>query len=107
MKTKIAPRPATPAAARPHRLVAGVGMLFLLCAWVLCAVLTLLDPHGPSRVEATMIEAAFGLLWPAGIAGLAALALPFDALSTRVRTLCLVVQYALMTIAPLLIAFTL
>ncbi|MFF0449102.1 hypothetical protein ACFYT4_22300 [Streptomyces sp. NPDC004609] len=86
------------------RVIAGTGMLFLIGAWVLCAALALIDAHETDGVGGPLVEAGFTVLWPAAIAGLAALFLPAEALTDKVRGWITAIQYALTVAAPVLVA---
>ncbi|MFI6285878.1 hypothetical protein ACIBCM_14155 [Streptomyces sp. NPDC051018] len=86
------------------RVIAGTGMLFLIGAWVLSAALALVDAHDTDGTAGPLVSAGFTVLWPAAIAGLAALFLPAGTMTARVRGWITAIQYALTVAAPVLVA---
>ncbi|MBT2505338.1 hypothetical protein J7I98_05375 [Streptomyces sp. ISL-98] len=92
-----APTPAAPSvrSAKDVRVAAGIGLVLLVADLVLCLVLTLADAMQGKGIGGPLIDAGFAVLYPAGVAGLAALFAP--------KSWLVKAQYVLLVLAPLLI----
>ncbi|MEU9604959.1 hypothetical protein [Streptomyces sp. NPDC048057] len=95
--------PFASSSAAPARLMAGLGMLFLLGSLVLCAAITLTYAYEGDGVAGPIAAAAYWGLLIGGLTGAVALFSPVGTMTNTVRAWIVAVQYALVCAAPVLV----
>ncbi|MEU3597350.1 hypothetical protein ABZ714_01240 [Streptomyces sp. NPDC006798] len=86
------------------RVLAGVGLVLLIGAAVLAALLALLDAFDGDGRAGPLVAAGLSSLVPAGLLGMIAAAVPRDDMPNTVRGRLVLLQYACTILAPALVA---